>query len=85
MITKITWIFSKNIHLEVVDETEKAYLVLVLWGPDDLDGRQVWIPKSQVNNNITIEETESHVIIDAFISTWYMRMMLEEYAPTGVN
>ena len=84
MINKTTWIFTKRFNVEVLDESEKAYLVLVHQAPDWLEGRQTWMPKSAFQESGKSTECNNNIIIEAVVPNWFWVMLNDDYRCKGV-
>ena len=84
LLTLPKWIILGDGGMEVLDETEKAYFVLVFDTYPWLDGRQLWIPKSAVRVTAELSKYNSGIIVTAKILPWFVKILRKEYAPTEV-
>lgn len=80
MLDKTIWIFTDKADLEVLEQTDKAYLVLVQRGPNWFDGRQTWIPKSALLGSVVTHDLAESTILRANIAQWFWHKLHVEYA-----
>lgn len=56
---------------EVLKETDKAFLVNL----PDVDVEEEWIPKSQIDEDMTGEMVEGGSVDELYLSTWLAKKM----------